>query len=295
MTDVATAPVRPPSARFTIGVSLKMYFSHAKTLAWSTEVAEIARRHPALRQGVVELFVVPTFPSLVPVQEALAGTPVRLGAQDLATDDAGAFTGEVSGAELAEIGCTLAEIGHAERRALFHEDDAVVAAKTAAALRHGITPLLCVGEADETSPALAALEVTQQLDLALAAADEAGLAGALLVAYEPLWAIGAPVPASAGHITAVVAAVEEHLAGLPDRAGSRVIYGGSAGPGLLTGLGGQVRGLFLGRFAHDPSAVERILDEALALALDETLADDDDSADATATADTAAPRDRVTS
>jgi len=293
VSDPVTAPVRPSSARFTIGVSLKMYFSHARTLAWSTEVAEIARRHPAVRRGVVDLFVVPTFPSLVPVQEALAGTPVRLGAQDLATDDAGAFTGEVSGAELAEIGCALAEIGHAERRTLFHEDDAVVAAKTAAALRHGITPLLCVGEADETSPALAALEVTQQIDLALAAADEAGLPGALVVAYEPLWAIGAPVPASAGHITAVVAAVEDHLAGLADRAGSRVIYGGSAGPGLLTGLGGQVRGLFLGRFAHDASAVERILDEALAL--DESLALDATAAlDETSAAD-AARRDEVTS
>jgi triosephosphate isomerase len=272
VTDVVTAPHRPPSARFTIGVSLKMYFSHARTLTWSAEVAAIARRHPAVQRGVVDLFVVPSFPALVPVREALAGTPVRLGAQDLATHDAGAFTGEVSGAELAEVGCTLAEIGHAERRDLFHEDDAVVAAKTAAALRHGITPLLCVGEADETSPALAALEVTQQVDLALAAADEAGLTGELLVAYEPLWAIGAPEPASAGHITEVVAAVEEHLAGLPDRAGSRVIYGGSAGPGLLTELGGQVRGLFLGRFAHDASAVERILDEALALTPDEAAA-----------------------
>ena len=262
MSDVVDSPSAVP---FTIGVSLKMYFSHARSVAWAAEVADVARRHPAVRDGVVDLFVVPSFPAIVPVREALIGTGVRLGAQDLATHDSGPFTGEVSGAELAEIGCTLAEIGHAERRTLFHEDDAVVAAKTAAALRNGITPLLCVGEEAEASPAVAALEVSAQIDAALAAADDAGLEGPLLVAYEPVWAIGAPVPASRDHIAAVVAAVEERLAELPGRSGSRVIYGGSAGPGLLTDLGGDVRGLFLGRFAHDPAAVERILDEALAL------------------------------
>lgn len=275
------------SAPFTIGVSLKMYFSHARSVAWAAEVADVARRHPAVRDGVVDLFVVPSFPALVPVREALAGTGVRLGAQDLATHDAGAFTGEVSGAELAEVGCTLAEIGHAERRTLFHEDDAVVAAKTAAALRNGITPLLCVGESEEAPPAIAALEVAGQIDAALAAADDAGLDGPLLVAYEPVWAIGAPTPASPHHIATVVAAVEERLAELPRWSGSRVIYGGSAGPGLLTDLGGDVRGLFLGRFAHDPAAVERILDEALAL----------DSAASTSTtaASTTASRTQVTS
>ena len=261
MTDAAGRP----GPRFTIGVSLKMYFTHARTIAWATEVAEIAARHPATRDGLVDLFVVPSFPALVPVRAAIGDAPVRLGAQDLATEDLGAFTGEVSGVELAEIGCTLAEVGHAERRALFHEDDAVVAAKTAAALRNGVTPLLCVGEVAEASASLAALEVTQQIDAALADADGSGLSGAVVVAYEPVWAIGAPVPASSTHITAVVAAVEQHLAGLPGRVGSRVVYGGSAGPGLLTELGGAVRGLFLGRFAHEAAAVERILDEALAL------------------------------
>jgi triosephosphate isomerase len=253
----------PP--RVTIGVSLKMYFSHARTVAWATEIGTIARRHPAITRGAVELFVVPTFPSLVPVKNLLSGTPVRLGAQDVATADAGAYTGEVSGIELAEVGCTLAEIGHAERRTLFHEDDHVVAAKTAAALRNGITPLLCVGEDEESSPEDAAREVAEQIDRALVDTAAAGLRGPLLVAYEPVWAIGAPTPAPAAHIRAVVAALEEHLAHSAPHAGSRVIYGGSAGPGLLTDLGGDVRGLFLGRLAHDAAAVERILDEALAL------------------------------
>lgn len=255
------------TAQFTIGVSLKMYFSHARTIAWATELATMASCHEATRDGLVDLFIVPTFPALVPVRAAIGDAPIRLGAQDLATHDAGAFTGEVSGLELAEIGCTLAEIGHAERRTLFQEDDAVIAAKTEAALRNGITPLLCVGEATEAPAALAALEVTDQVDAALSTASAAQLGGDIIVAYEPVWAIGAPTPAPSTHITAVIAAVEQHLATMPDRAGSRVIYGGSAGPGLLTELDGKVRGLFLGRFAHDPAAVERVLDEALALAI----------------------------
>ncbi|RKR75170.1 triose-phosphate isomerase family protein [Frondihabitans australicus] len=256
----------PAAAPYMVGVSLKMYFGHARTVEWAAAIGDIARRHPAVAEGLVELFVVPTFPSLVPVREALAGAPVRLGAQDLATADSGAFTGEVSGVELAEIGCTLAEVGHAERRALFHEDDAVIAAKTAAALRNGLTPLLCVGEETEAPAAIAALEVESQLRAALADSDEAGLTGPIVVAYEPQWAIGAPEPASPEYIAQVVAQLESVVAGFAGRDGSRVIYGGSAKPGLLTALGGDVKGLFLGRFAHDPAAVELILDEVLTLA-----------------------------
>ncbi|ROQ39658.1 triosephosphate isomerase [Frondihabitans sp. PhB188] len=255
LSDSAAAP-------FTVGVSLKMYFGHARTVEWATAIGDIARRHPAVADGLVELFVVPTFPSIVPVRDALAGASVRLGAQDIAWADSGAFTGEVSGVELAEIGCTLAEVGHAERRALFHEDDEVIAQKTAAALRNGLTPLLCVGEEEAASPAISSLEVTQQIESALAQAGP----GAIIVAYEPQWAIGAPKPAAPEYIAAVVAELEQFVQALEGRDGSRVIYGGSAGPGLLTSLGGDVKGLFLGRFAHDPAAVELILDEVVALA-----------------------------
>lgn len=254
MLNATTAP-------FVVGVSLKMYFGHARTLEWAAAVAEIARHHPAVQGGLVELFVTPTFPALVPVRSILADTPVQLGAQDIAWADDGAFTGEVSGVELAEVGCTLAEVGHAERRSLFHEGDDVVAKKTAAAVRNGLTPLLCVGETAKLPPAEAALEVTRQIRAALADSSP----GPVLVAYEPQWAIGAPAPASPAYIADVVSRLEAHLAPLEGRANSRVIYGGSARPGLLTALDGRVKGLFLGRFAHDPAAVALILDELLLL------------------------------
>lgn len=241
-----------------IGVSLKMYFGHARTLEWVDAVAALARRHPAVRDGVVRLFVVPTFPALVPVLDRVAGSGVEVGAQDVAWADEGAFTGEVSAAELAEIGVRLAEIGHAERRRMFGETDQVVAAKTAAALRHGVEPLLCIGEAERVEPDEAARDCIAQLDAALA--DAPG--GDLLVAYEPHWAIGAERPAESDHIRFVLTALRAHLAAKPGFGGG-AIYGGSAGPGLLTELAGATGGLFLGRFAHDPAALEQILDEAL--------------------------------
>jgi triosephosphate isomerase len=241
-----------------LGVSLKMYLGHAQTLAWCRAVAAVADDAPVLRDGRAELFVMPTFPSLPAVAEVLAGSPVSVGAQDLAAADSGAYTGEVSGSVLAELGTTYVEVGHAERRRLFGEDEAVVAAKAAAALRHGLVPVLCLGEAAQGDPATAAAECVRQLRSALGDAP----AGRVVVAYEPQWAIGADRPAPDEHILAVVAELRTALGDAADRPGSAVVYGGSAGPGLLTRLGGGVDGLFLGRFAHDPQALAAVLAEA---------------------------------
>jgi triosephosphate isomerase len=203
------------------------------------------------------MFVLPAFPALPAVAEIFASTTVRIGAQDLCADDAGARTGEVGGAMLAELGCRYVEVGHAERRTLYGETEPVVAAKLSAALRHGLAPVLCVGEADRVSVAQAAGECRRQVASALAPSGHAGQSGRIVVAYEPHWAIGAAEPAPESHIRGVCAALREDLA-----EGSRVIYGGSAGPGLLTRLGDAVDGLFLGRFAHDPDALASVLDEA---------------------------------
>lgn len=258
-------PSRARSAPLVVGVSLKMYFTHAQTLSWATAVADTARRHPAVASGAVELFVAPSFPALVPVRAVLAGSGVRLAAQDLAASDEGASTGEVSGAELREIGVDLVEIGHAERRSGFHETDDVVARKVHAAFRHHLEPLVCVGETSRASRAEAVGEVTAQLDRALAVAEEAGSTGRVTVAYEPVWAIGAAEPAPDEHLVGVLDGIERFLDDRPAFAGSRVVYGGSAGPGLLTRGAGRIGGLFLGRFAHDPAAVRAVLDEAAAL------------------------------
>jgi triosephosphate isomerase len=242
----------------TIGVSLKMYFGHTRALEWIDAVASLARSHPAVVSGNVELFVIPSYLVVPAAVERLSGTRVLVGAQDLATEDSGAFTGEVSGTELVEVGARVVEVGHAERRALFGETDAVVAAKTRAALRSGLVPVLCIGEHDRGSARDASTECVRQLRSAL----ESAAPGRVIVAYEPVWAIGAPAPAEPDHIRAVCVEIAAELASMPERPDSVVIYGGSAGPGLLTELGDDVGGLFLGRFAHDPEALARVLDEA---------------------------------
>ncbi|MFB7250162.1 triose-phosphate isomerase family protein [Microbacterium sp. NPDC056234] len=238
--------------RMLIGASLKMYFSHARTVEWVSDVAEILAEHPA--GNAVTAFVIPQYPSIPAAIEH--GGDLSVGAQDVATEDSGAFTGEVSASVLAELGCRFVEVGHAERRRLFGDTDEVVAAKVHAALRNGLTPILCVGEADRRAPDAAAEVCLAQIRSALTDAVDAGITGPIVIAYEPLWAIGAPAPAEPDHIREVCGALRVQLGG-----DAAVIYGGSAGPGLLTQIADSVDGLFLGRFAHDPVAVRAILDE----------------------------------
>jgi triosephosphate isomerase (TIM) len=260
-------------ARLSIGLSSKMYFSHRQTLEWVRAVAKICADHPATAGGTVEFFVIPSFPSIPGVVELARPAGIAVGAQDVAWADSGPFTGEVSGAELAELGVTMAEIGHFERRTLFGETDEIVARKTHAALRNGLAPVLCVGEpgsersgpdasAPDQAPAeAAAAHCIRQLESALAPARAAGTGGRVLVAYEPFWAIGAAEPAAPEHVTGVCRTLREHVRGDELFPGAQVIYGGSAGPGLLPRIAADVDGMFLGRFAHDPNAVRRILDE----------------------------------
>ena len=239
----------------TVAISLKMYFGPARAQAYCAALASLAAGHPDVASGATELVVLPSFVAIPAALSAAGTTGLHVGAQDLATEDAGAFTGEVSGAELAELGVTHVEVGHAERRRLFGEDDAVVRAKTASALRNGLVPLLCVGETSRLDPVAAAAVVVEQV----ASAIPDGTGKRVLVAYEPVWAIGAAQPAPHTYTSAVCHAVR---AALGERLGDfGILYGGSAGPGLVAALGDSVDGLFLGRFAHDPSAVETVLDE----------------------------------
>ncbi len=248
-----------------IGAGLKMYLGHWETVDWLGEVAQVAGRHPGLRRGAVELFVLPTFPALSHAVRILSRVGVAVGAQDLFWEDRGPYTGEVSGAELAELGCRFVEVGHLERRRHLGETDEVVAAKTAAAFRNRLTPVICIGESRPVTPDDAATECTRQLDAVLRGSRRDGVLRSALVAYEPHWAIGAAAAADADHIRTVCTALRSTLQAETAMAGSRVLYGGSAGTGLLTQLGDAADGLFLGRASHDPAVLEEVLDEATAL------------------------------
>ncbi len=247
-----------------IGVSLKMYFGFGAGRDWFRQVAKTSAIHPAVLSGDIVLFVVPTHLQVTSALDAFRGTAVLVGAQDGATEDSGAYTGEVSAAELAEVGVSLVEVGHAERRDLFGESDEIVAAKTSAILRNGLTPLICLGEPAGLTSTEAARHVVAQLHSALGSAP----GGGVLVAYEPTWAIGADEPAPLERVREVCDALRSELRAMPDRVGSAVIYGGAARPGVLETYRGHVDGLFLGRFAHDPQALSAVIDEAAAVLRD---------------------------
>ncbi|GAB7189495.1 triose-phosphate isomerase [Kineococcus sp. NUM-3379] len=251
-------PARP---RRLVGVSLKMYFTLARTREYLEGVAQLGAHAAACD---VDAFVIPDFVSLAAGAELLRGSGIALGAQDASWEDAGAYTGEVSPAVLAEVGCRYVELGHAERRRLFGEDDEVTARKATAAARNGLVPLVCIGETTRSGEGAEAVEAAvaecrPQVESVLAAVPDGS---EVVLAYEPVWAIGQPRPASADHVVAVTRRLRELAAG---RAGTtRVLYGGSAGPGLFASLAEGVDGLFLGRFAHDVAAFRAVISELAA-------------------------------
>jgi len=240
--------------RRVIGVSLKMYMGLARTREWMRGVHELVSSG-GLPDGV-DLFVIPTFLSLADSRAVLDGASVMLGAQDVFWEDSGAYTGEVSAPMLAEADCRYVEIGHAERRRIFGETDEIVAKKVTASVRAGLVPVLCIGETERGDADAAVADCARQFAAATAGV---GPDAAIVVAWEPVWAIGAAEPASPDYIVAVASGLRTVLASWPH---ASLIYGGSAGPGLLSALGDAVDGLFLGRFAHDINNLGRVLAEA---------------------------------
>ncbi|MGW8527754.1 triose-phosphate isomerase [Nocardiopsis sp. NPDC055824] len=189
-----------------------------------------------------EVVVLPPFTDLRSVQTLVDGDKLKIGygAQDISAQDKGAYTGEISGAMLAKLDCSYVLVGHSERREYHNEDDALVNAKVKAAYRHGIVPILCVGEGLEVRKAGQQVEhVLAQLDGALKEVT-AEQAERIVVAYEPVWAIGTGEVATPGDAQEVCAAIRARLAELysPEVADAvRVLYGGSVkgdnAPGIM--------------------------------------------------------------
>lgn len=180
-----------------------------------------------------EVLVCVPYPYLGQVAARLAGSGMALGAQDVCRyAGPGAFTGEVSAGMLAEFGCRYVIVGHSERRSLFGETDAVVAEKCAVALAAGLSPILCVGETlSEREAGRSVAVVVEQMEAVL---DRLGIAAIarLVVAYEPVWAIGTGLTASPAQAQEVHAAIRARVAEL-DRGvadGLRILYGGSVKP-----------------------------------------------------------------
>lgn len=188
-----------------------------------------------------EVVVVPPFTALRSIQTLIEGDklPLGLGAQDCHWEDAGAYTGAVSPAMLAKLRCAYVICGHSERRTLFGETDEIVNRKVRAVLRHGLRPILCVGETLEQRDAgEAAAVVERQVRAGLEGVKAAELEG-LVVAYEPIWAIGTgrnALPADANEMCGLVRATVRSLYGEAAGGIVRVQYGGSVKPANVAEL-----------------------------------------------------------
>ncbi len=173
-----------------------------------------------------DFLVCPPFHLLLAVGEDLAGSSVRLGAQDCHTADKGAHTGDVSAAMLADVGCSHVIVGHSERRADHGESDSLVRSKAEAAIGAGLVPIVCVGETEAERDAGQALDVVgAQLAGSLPKSD-----GTFVVAYEPVWAIGTgrtPTPEDVGEVHGHIRALLRDRLGDDGAAAVRILYGGS--------------------------------------------------------------------
>lgn len=239
-----------------IGTSWKMNKTLTEATAWARGLGEFL----AGRQlGEVQPFVIPPATAIAAVAQALAEEPrVLVGAQNAHWAEAGAWTGEISVPQVAEAGARIVEIGHSERREHFGETDETVRAKVAATLAHGLIPLLCVGEPAAVKDAGgSAAFVTDQAARALEGLAPEQLER-VLIAYEPIWAIGAQ-----GR-PATTAELEEPFAALARAWGGKVqglLYGGSVNLDNAAELLSitPVDGLFVGRTAWQLEGYLRLL------------------------------------
>ncbi len=200
--------------------------------------ASVATLLDGLKAGVgevrnAEMAVCPPFIYIPQVQEALRGTAISWGGQDVSTEASGAFTGEISAAMLLDFGCTYAIVGHSERRTLHGESDELVAKKFAVARAAGLKPILCIGETlEEREQGITEQVCARQLDAVIELEGVSALADGV-IAYEPVWAIGTGKVASPEQAQDVHAFIRGRVAALDNAVaeGLRILYGGSMKPG----------------------------------------------------------------
>ncbi|MGY1839640.1 MULTISPECIES: triose-phosphate isomerase [unclassified Modestobacter] len=260
MARTKSTPAPREGRRPLIAGNWKMHLTHLEAIGL---VQKLAFSLKEKQLEAAEVVVVPPFTALRSVQTLVAGDKLEIGygAQDLSAHDSGAYTGEVSGAMLAALACRYVLVGHSERRTLHGEDDAVAAAKVQAALRHGLAPILCVGEGlDVRRAGTHVAHCTAQLDAALAGLSAEQVVGAegpgIVIAYEPVWAIGTGEVATPDDAQEVCAALRARLAerfGAETGAAVRILYGGSVKAGNTAGIlaGPDVDGALVGGASLD--------------------------------------------
>jgi triosephosphate isomerase len=240
----------------------KMHENHLEAIAL---VQKLAFTLSAKDFEFVEVAVLPPFTALRSVQTLIDGDKLRItyGAQDLSPYDSGAYTGDISGPMLAKLGCHYVLAGHSERRQYHHETNEVVNAKVQAALRAGLTPILCLGESLEIRQSGHQVgHCTEQLDESLGKISAEAVAG-MVIAYEPVWAIGTGEVASPADAQQMTSAIRSRISELHDAetaASVRILYGGSVKPGNVAPIMAQpdVDGALVGGASLDAGQFAQI-------------------------------------
>ncbi len=244
--------------QYWIGTSWKMN----KVLAEAQEFARALAATDDDRDPRIQRFVIPSFPNVREVKQILEETSVRVGVQNMHWDDAGAWTGEVSPLMVKDCGADIVELGHSERRAFFGETDETVGLKVEAAVRHEMTPLICIGETLEDREAGRATDVlAAQVRGALGNLSQSQKANQILLAYEPVWAIGTHgIPATPDYAEARQAEIIEVAHSILDRT-IPCLYGGSVNPENCVDFiqCPHIDGLFIGRSAWSVEGYLNIL------------------------------------
>jgi triosephosphate isomerase len=234
-----------------------------KTIAEARQfVAALARQCPA--PGPLDVVIAAPFTALAALQDELRATPFRLAAQNLFWENSGAYTGEVSAPMLVDVGCSYVIIGHSERRQYFGETDATVAQKVAAALQADLRPIVCIGESlaqRQAGETFAVLE--RQVRHGLAACQNAAMLQVVL-AYEPLWAIGTGVTATPGQAQEVHGYLRTLLTQVWDESVAptvRIQYGGSVRPENIAALMAErdIDGALVGGASLDATSFAQLL------------------------------------
>jgi triosephosphate isomerase len=230
-------------------------------------VRELLRQVP--RTTAIQVGLTPPFTALQAVRDTLGSSPLfLLGAQNFYWEEKGAFTGEVSGAMLKDLGCRFVLVGHSERRQYFEEQDAWTNKKVLAAIRHGIQPILCVGETlQERDAGNTDLVIQRQLRAGLAGIDATSLEG-LTIAYEPVWAIGTGRAASSDQAVPVHRLIRrtiDELSGSNSGGRVRILYGGSVTPQNIADFlrSEEIDGALVGGACLDPVSFATLISVAL--------------------------------
>jgi triosephosphate isomerase len=248
--------------RTLIAGNWKMHLTHLEAIGL---VQKLAFTIPEAVLDTAEVVVLPPFTALRSVQTLVTGDNLDIGygAQDLSPHDSGAYTGDVSGVMLAALACQYVTVGHSERRALHGEDDTLVSAKAQAALRNGLVPIVCVGEGLEIRQADEhVLYCTTQLDASLEGITAEQVAS-LVIAYEPVWAIGTGEVATPEDAQEVCGALRARLAerfGAETAASVRILYGGSVKAASTAGIlaGPDIDGALVGGASLDADEFAQI-------------------------------------